>query len=41
MMDQPRAIDNGRIRRELGAAPKRCLDEIQSRVAIILDLPGA
>jgi mRNA-degrading endonuclease toxin of MazEF toxin-antitoxin module len=41
MMDQMRAIDNSRIRRELGAAPRRCLDEIQQRAAILLDLPGA
>ena len=39
MIDQLRAIDNGRLRRALGAAPRRCLEEIQRRVALVLDLP--
>lgn len=40
MVDQLRAIDNRRFRRELGAAPARCLKEIERNVAILLDLPG-
>jgi mRNA interferase MazF len=41
MIDQLRAIDNRRLRRALGAAPARCLEEIARNVAILLDLPGA
>ena len=41
MVDQLRAIDNRRLRRALGAAPARCLEEIARNVAILLDLPGA
>ena len=41
MIDQLRAIDNRRLRRALGAAPARCLEEIERAVAILLDLPGA
>ncbi|MFI5362190.1 MAG: type II toxin-antitoxin system PemK/MazF family toxin [Elusimicrobiota bacterium] len=41
MIDQPRAIDNRRLKRALGAAPGRCLEEIERNVAILLDLPGA
>jgi mRNA interferase MazF len=41
MVDQLRAIDNSRFRRALGAVPPGCLDEVQRRVAILLDLPGA
>jgi mRNA interferase MazF len=39
LVDQIRAIDNRRFRRELGAAPERCLKEIERSVAILLDLP--
>jgi mRNA interferase MazF len=38
MVDQLRSIDNRRIRRALGAAPKRCLEQIERNVALILDL---
>ena len=41
LVDQIRAIDNRRFRRALGAAPARCLAEIERSVAILLDLPGA
>jgi mRNA interferase MazF len=41
MVDQMRAIDNRRIRRALGPAPARCLDQIARNIAIILDLPHA
>lgn len=41
MIDQPRAIDNRRLRRALGAAPARCLKDVGRAVALVLDLPGA
>jgi mRNA interferase MazF len=41
IVDQIRAIDNRRLRRALGAAPSRCLKEVEQRIAILLDLPNA
>ena len=41
LLDQIRAIDNRRFRRELGAAPARCLREIERGIAIVLDLPDS
>ena len=38
LIDQIRAIDNRRFRRELGAAPARCLKEIERNVSVLLDL---
>jgi mRNA interferase MazF len=40
MVDQLRAIDNRRLRRVLGAAPRRCLEEIRRAVDTLLDLSG-
>jgi mRNA interferase MazF len=40
LIDQLRAIDNRRFRSALGAAPARCLKEIERSVLILLDLPG-
>jgi mRNA interferase MazF len=41
IVDQVRSIDNHRFSRALGAAPARCLKEVDERIAILLDLPGA
>ena len=41
MVDQMRAVDNRRLRRALGAASARCLEEIERSIAILLDPPGA
>ena len=41
LIDQPRAVDNRRLRRPLGAAPARRLAEVESALAVLLDLPGA
>jgi len=41
LIDQPRAIDNRRILRALGAAPTRRLSDVENALSLLLDLPGA
>lgn len=41
LIDQPRAIDNRRLLRALGAAPVARIVQIERALAALLDLPGA
>jgi len=41
LIDQIRAIDDRRLRREIGAAPPPRLREVERNTALLLDLPGA
>jgi len=41
MMDQARAIDNRRLRRDLGVLSRARLNEVERGLAVLLDLESA